>query len=134
MHPFQFRLAVIYVFLGSVAVLSLEHIWSIQTNPFVSYLGEGRWYFLAIDVGAIAASGLIARKLMLRVRAGPEFVEMITWAVLFAYLGIDALLAVLTMSWSGILAPQDAYISLLAVGSLIILRTSVFVDGYALEL
>lgn len=133
MHSLQLRLAAIYVFLGTVAVFSIEHIWSIQTNPFVSYLGAGRWFYLALDVVAIVASGLTARTLMFRARTGPRFVALIAWAVLFAYLGSNVLIYFLLTSTPlfAVLGLQAASISLLAVAALIILRTRVFVDGYA---
>jgi hypothetical protein len=132
MRALNLYFAVIYVFLGVVAAFSIHNIWSLQTNPFVSYLGAGRWFYLALDVGAIVASGLTARKLILRARTGPWFVALIAWVVLLTYLGSNLLIYFLLTSTPllTVLGAKATCISLLAVAALISLRMRVFVDGY----
>lgn len=132
MRPLTLYLAVIYLFLGIVAVFSIHNVWSLQTNPFVSYLGAGRWFYLALDVGAIVACGLTARNLMLRAAKGPRFVALIAWAVLFAYLGSNLLIYFLltSMPLLSAIGGKVACISLFAVAALIVMRTRMFVDGY----
>lgn len=133
MNPLQVRLLVIYGFLVAVAGFSVEHIWSLQTNPFLSYLGTGRWFYLLLDVGAIAASALTVRALMLRAKRGPRFVLLIACAVLFAYLGSSVLVIALlkTVPFYRVLGVQAIIMSLLAVASIVVLRMKSFVDGYA---
>lgn len=133
MNPHQARLLVIYGFLVTVAVFSFEHIWSLQTNPLVSYLGAGRWFYLLLDVGAIAASALTVRALMLREKRGPRFVFLIACAVLVAYLGSKVILIALlnTVPFYRVLGAQAIVISVLAVASIIVLRMKGFSDSYA---
>jgi hypothetical protein len=133
MNQLRVRLLVLYGFLVAVGGFSVEHIWSLQTNPFVSYLGAGRWFYLLLDVGAIAASALTVRALMVRAKGGPRFVLLIACAVLVAYLGSKVLLFVLlkTVPFYRVLGAQAIVMSLLAVASIIVLRTKGFVDGYA---
>lgn len=133
MNPLQFRLLVLYSFLAAVAAFSAEHIWSLQTNPLVSYLGAGRWFYLLLDVGAIAAAALTIRALTLRAKGGPRFVLLIACAVLVAYLGSKVLLVALlnTVPFYRVLGGQAIAMSLLAVASIVVLRTKGFVDGYA---
>lgn len=132
MHPLKLRLAIIYLFLGIVAAFSIHNTWLLQTNPFVSYLGAGRWFYLALDVGAIVVSGLTARMLMLRARVGPRFVALIAWAVLLTYLGGNLLIyfELKSTPLSSVLGVKASCISLLAVAALTILRMRMFVDGY----
>lgn len=133
MNQFRVRLLVLYGFLVAVSGFSIEDIWSLQTNPFVSYLGAGRWFYLLLDVGAITASALTVRALMLRAKGGPRFVLLIACAMLVAYLGSKVLLVVLlkTVPFYRVLGVEATVISLLAVASIIVLRTKGFVDGYA---
>jgi hypothetical protein len=121
------------VFLGTVAAFSIEHIWVLQRNPFVSYLGAGRWFYLALDIGAIVASALTARTLSLRAKAGPRFVALIACAVLIAYPGSKMLVYVLlkTVPLYEVFGLPAISISLLAVAVLAVLRTKVFVHDYA---
>jgi hypothetical protein len=133
MKQFQIQLLVLYGFLIAVAGLSFWHILSLRTNPFVSYLGVGRWFYLLLDVGAIAASALTIRALMLRANGGPRSVLLIACAVLVTYLGSKVLLVALVKSvpFYQVFGATTIAMSSLAVASIVVLLTKGFVDGYA---
>jgi hypothetical protein len=133
MNSLKLHLFISYVFLGLVAASSIDNIWMLQTNPFASYLGGYQWFYLAVDTSAIVASGLAARALLHRLGSGPRLLAIIAWAVLVAYLGGNVLIYILVPSTPlrSVLSVMAASVSLLAIATLILLRTREFVSGYA---
>jgi hypothetical protein len=133
MNTLRFQLIVLYGFLAAVAGFSVDNIWSLQTNPFVSYLGAGRWFYLLLDIGAIAASALTVRALMLRAKAGPSFALLVAGTVLVAYLGSKVLFFALfnAVPVYRVVGLPAIAISVFAVASIIVLRTKGFIEGYA---